>query len=149
MSGGAGSCSLTSLTAGTKTVVATYTATTNFAGSASTGTSHPVNPFGAATALQFQVQPTTTLAGATITPAVEVRVVDAFGNIVTNAATPIGLAIGTNPGSGVLTGGGAAAPVSGVATFGGLSIDVAGVGYTITANDGVLPQAVSTSFTIN
>lgn len=149
LSGGAGSCSLTSLTAGTKTVVATYTATTDFEGSESGGTSHPVNPFGTATALQFQVQPTTTLAGATITPAVEVRVVDAFGNIVTNAATPIGLAIGTNPGAGILTGGGAVAPVSGVASFGALSIDVVGAGYTLTADDGALPQALSTPFDIN
>jgi len=149
LTAGAGSCLLTSLSAGTKTVVATYAATTDFATSNSVGTSHPVDPFGTATALEFQVQPSAALAGATIAPPVEVRVVDAFGNTVTSAATPIGLTIGTNPGSGTLTGGAAVAPVSGVATFGALSIDLAGVGYTLNADDGVLTTAVSSAFTIN
>jgi len=149
LTGGAGSCVLTSLSAGTKTVVATYAATTNFAASNSMGTSHPVDAFGTATALEFQVQPSATLAGATIAPPVEVRVVDAFGNIVSSAATPIGLTIGSNPSSGNLTGGAAVAPVNGVATFGALSIDLAGVGYTLNADDGVLTTAVSSAFTIN
>jgi hypothetical protein len=43
LSGGTGSCLLTSTTAGAKTVIATYAATTNFAGSASAGTAHTVN----------------------------------------------------------------------------------------------------------
>jgi hypothetical protein len=43
LTGGTGSCLLTSTTAGGKTVVATYGATTDFAGSASAGTAHTVN----------------------------------------------------------------------------------------------------------
>src|SRR5438132_4879778 len=52
---------------------------------------------GAAAKLVFTVQPSTAVAGAAITPAVQVTVQDAQGNIVTTATTSITLAIGTNP----------------------------------------------------
>src|SRR5258706_180260 len=43
-----------------------------------------------------------------ITPAVTVRVLDANDNVVTtDSSTTVSVAIGTNPGSGTLTGGGA------------------------------------------
>ena len=48
--------------------------------------------------------------------------------------TTVGLAIGTNPGGGTLTGGTAVTVSAGVATFAGLSINKTGTGYTLTAS---------------
>ena len=76
-----------------------------------------MNP-GAANNVAFVQQPTNATAGNAISPAVTVRVRDAFGNtITTDNSTQISLAIGSNPGSGTLTGGGAVTVVNGVATF--------------------------------
>ena len=58
------------------------------------------------------------------------------------------MAIGTNPGGGTLSGTTTVAAVSGVATFAGLSIDKSGTGYTLTASDGALTGATSTTFNI-
>src|SRR5207244_4407516 len=101
---------LTPTTAGSgKTITATTGAVVG------TTTITTVNP-GAATHLVFNVQPTTAVAGATITPAVKVRVLDANDNLVTtDGSTTVSLAIGSNPGSGTLTGGGAVAVSGGEA----------------------------------
>src|SRR5205823_236072 len=88
---------------------------------------------GSATQLVFSVQPSTTTAGAAITPAVEVTAQDAGGNTATGFTGDITVAIGTNPSSGTLAGTLTHAAVAGVATFPGLSIDKAGTGYTLTA----------------
>src|SRR6185437_10098239 len=56
--------------------------------------------------------------------------------------------IGTNPGSGTLSGTTTVAAVNGVATFAGLSIDKSGNGYTLTASDGALAGATSNTFNI-
>ncbi len=107
-----------------------------------------VNP-GAAAKLAFAVQPTNVTAGAPITPAVKVNIVDAFNNIVTGANNQVSLGIGTNPGSGTLTGGAAVSPASGVATFAGLSINKSGTGYTLTASaTGGLTGATSSTFNV-
>jgi len=83
---------------------------------------------------KFLQQPTNTIAGATITPAVKVEVIDSAGiadpyTLYTDAT----LAIGTNPSGGTLTGGGSQPLTAGIATFSGLKIDKAGIGYTLTA----------------
>src|SRR5205823_4464250 len=88
---------------------------------------------GTATQLVFSVQPSTTTAGAAITPAVEVSAEDASGNTATGFTGNITVAIGKNPSSGTLKGTLTHAAVSGVATFSGLSIDKVGTGYTLTA----------------
>src|SRR5205814_219561 len=88
---------------------------------------------GAATPLVFSVQPSTTTAGAAITPAVEVTAQDASGNTATGFAGNITVAIGTNPSSGTLAGTLTHAAVAGVATFSGLGIDKVGTGDTLTA----------------
>src|SRR5204863_128242 len=88
---------------------------------------------GTATQLVFSVQPSTTTAGAAITPAVEVTAQDASGNTATGFTGNITVAIGTNPSSGTLAGTLTHAAVSGVATFSGLSIDKVGTGYTLAA----------------
>ena len=88
---------------------------------------------GLPTQLVFIQGPSTTVAGATMTPGVTVAVEDANGNIETgDTGTTISLAVGTNPGGGTITGGTAVADVAGVATFSGLSINKAGTGYTLT-----------------
>src|SRR5207247_679020 len=88
---------------------------------------------GGATQLVFNVQPSTTTAGAAITPAVEVTAQDASGNTASGFTGNITVAIGTNPSSGTLSGTKTVAAVAGVASFSGLSIDKAGTGYTLTA----------------
>lgn len=104
---------------------------------------------GPASKLVFGQEPTNAIAGATIAPAVTVRIEDVNGNVVNDNTTTVSLAIGTNPGSGTLTGGGSVAAVNGVATFSGLSINKAGTGYTLDASSvPALTAATSTAFNI-
>ena len=105
---------------------------------------------GAAAKLVFSLQPSSTPAGASITPTVAVLVQDANGNTATNDSSTVTLSIGTNPpGNGTLSGKTAVAAVNGAATFSGLSIDKAGTGYTLTASDGGLSSATSNGFNIS
>src|SRR5207249_868371 len=83
---------------------------------------------GTATALVFSVQPTTTVAGAAITPAVQVTARDGSGNTATGFTGNVTVAIGTNPGSGTLTGTATVAASAGVATFANLVIEHGGAG---------------------
>jgi hypothetical protein len=106
-----------------------------------------INP-GAATKLAFTVQPTNTLAGATITPAVQVSAQDAFGNLVPAFAGNVTVALGANPGAGTLAGTTTVALASGVASFSTLSINKVGTGYTLTAGTGGLTAATSVAFNI-
>ncbi len=103
---------------------------------------------GPAARLAFTVQPTNAAAGAAITPAVSVTVQDALGNTVTGSTATIGLAIGTNPGGGTLSGTVSRAATAGVATFADLSLDKAGSGYTLSASSTGLTTATSTGFDI-
>ncbi len=104
---------------------------------------------GAASQLAFTVQPSTTTAGAPISPAVQVTARDGFGNTVPTFTGAVALAIGANPpGTGVLDGTTGVAAVGGVATFSGINIDEAGAGYTVIASATGLTGATSTAFTI-
>jgi hypothetical protein len=96
---------------------------------------------GAAAGLAFAVQPSNVVAGAAITPPVQLSIVDADSNVVTSASDTVRLAIGTNPSAGTLSGTAAVAAVGGVATFAGLSVDRAGTGYTLAASYGALTAA--------
>src|SRR2546427_13222021 len=108
-----------------------YTLTAN-SGSLSGTTSTPFNiTAGAATQLSFSVQPSNTVAGAAITPAVQVTALDGQGNTATGFAGNVTVALGANPGSGNLWGANAVAPVAGEAPFPGLSINKEGTGYTL------------------
>src|SRR5262249_28137473 len=98
--------------------------------------------------LAFGVQPSNTVAGALISPAVTVRVLDQFDNLVTGDTSNVTVAIGTNPGGGTLSGTTTVAAVAGIATFSTLSINKVGTGYTLTAADGSLAGATSTTFNI-
>src|SRR5206468_10522331 len=124
-----------------------YTLTASATGPA-TGTSTAFNiTAGSAATLVFTVQPTSTVAGGSITPAVEVTARDANGNTATGFTGTVTLAIGTNPSGGVLSGTATHAATGGVATFAGLSIDKTGTGYTLTAGSGTL-TGTSSGFSI-
>ncbi|HEX8453305.1 MAG TPA: Ig-like domain-containing protein [Longimicrobium sp.] len=103
---------------------------------------------GAPAALAFTVQPSNVVASAPITPAVQVSIVDANGNLVTTATDNVTIAIGTNPSGGTLSGTTTVAAVNGVATFSNLSINLVGTGYTLTASSGSLTGAMSSAFNV-
>ncbi len=109
-------------------------------------------PFAVAAApaskLAFTGQPSSALPGAVITPAVAVSIQDQSGNLVTTATHSITVAIGTNAGSGTLSGTTTVAAVGGVATFSNLSINILGTGYTLTATTPNLTGGTSASFSI-
>jgi adhesin/invasin len=105
---------------------------------------------GPAAALAFTVQPSATLAGQVITPAIQVAVRDAFGNLVTTASNSITLSLSTDPNGGTnLSGTLTKAAVGGIATFDDLSLDLSGVGFELEASSGGLPPATSAPFDIN
>jgi len=103
---------------------------------------------GAANKLAFGVQPSATAVGATITPAVTVEIQDAVGNRITTATNVVTISIGTNPGSGTLSGTLSKAAVAGVATFNDLKINAAGTGYTLSATATNLTAATCSAFNI-
>ncbi|MEO5567433.1 MAG: hypothetical protein ABIR92_03015, partial [Gemmatimonadaceae bacterium] len=100
------------------------------------------------TALQFKVQPLNAVESAAISPAIEVKIVNALGATVTTATSVVTLAIGTNPSSGSLSGTLSVAAVNGIATFSGVSINSVGNGYTLTAASTGLSGATSSAFNI-
>ena len=103
---------------------------------------------GPAAALAFTVQPANATSGAAITPAVQVAVVDRFGNLLPAARHSVALALGANPAGGTLSGGTTAAAAQGVATFADVRVDKAGSGYTLTASAAGLTAATSTAFDV-
>ena len=102
---------------------------------------------GAATKLVFTTQPTTTVAGTAIA-AVAVTAQDAVGNPVPGFTGNVTVSIGTNPGTGTLSGTTTVAAVAGVASFSTLSIDKSGTGYKLAATASGLTAATSASFNI-
>ncbi len=100
-------------------------------------------------------QPAGAAAGAVITSGfgsqggpVKVEVLDGSGHLVTGSTAAVTVAIGSNPGSGSLSGTATAHATGGVASFSNLSIDKPGIGYTLTATSPGITQATSTDFTI-
>ena len=125
-----------------------YTLTASASGlTAAVSGSFNITP-AAAAALFFTVQPTTTTAGATITPAVQVTARDALGNTATGFTGMVTIAIGTNPSGGVLSGTATVSASSGIASFSTLSISLAGTGYTLAATASGVTGATSTAFNI-
>ena len=103
---------------------------------------------GPATKLVYSQQPTTIVAGSTITPAVTATVQDAGNNTVTSSNATVTVAISTNPGGGTLSGTLSTTPSSGVVTFADLSIDKTGTGYKLTLSSTGLTSAVSNTFNV-
>jgi len=69
-------------------------------------------------------------------------------NLRFNSSASVALSIGTNPGSGTLSGTTTVAASSGVAEFTGLSINNEGVGYTLSATSTGLSSGTSNAFDI-
>ncbi|MBI5778961.1 MAG: hypothetical protein HZA49_05850 [Planctomycetes bacterium] len=95
-----------------------------------TSTGFNVTP-AVANTLEFVQQPTTTTAGASITPAVTVRCRDQYNNLVPNVSVWM-IVVGGSPtlyGTSPMT-----TDANGLATFGDLSIQPAGVGYRLRAS---------------
>jgi len=125
-----------------------YTLTANSPGKTG-ATSNPFNiTAGAATGIQFLQQPSNTQAGASITPAVTVRAVDASNNTATNFNGNVTISLGTNPSGGTLSGTLTVAASNGVATFGNLSIDKTGNGYALRATASVGSPVNSNAFNV-
>jgi hypothetical protein len=106
---------------------------------------------GGASRLAFTVQPATTVAGATISPAVQVSELDSLGNVVSTFAAPVTLSItaGSGTDGASLSGTTTVTAAGGVAKFSTLSIDSAGSGYTLTASTAGLSDEVSATFKVN
>ena len=102
---------------------------------------------GTADHLVFNVQPSNTIAGASITPAVTVQILDAGNNLTTSTAN-VTVGIGNNPGVSTLSGTTTVAAVNGTATFSNLSLNNIGVGYTLTAGSTGLVGATSNTFNV-
>jgi hypothetical protein len=141
-SSGVATGSFSSTKAETKTVSATAN------GVAITQTATVTVGPAAASALGFFVQPTNTVASATVTPPVEVEVRDQYGNRVTTASNSVAMTIGTNPAAGTLSGTTPVAAVNGVATFSDLSIDQPATGYTLAVSSTGLTGTTSSAFDI-
>jgi hypothetical protein len=102
-----------------------------------------------ATKLVFTVEPSDTVEGNTIIPAIKVEAQDDLGTTDPNYTTDIVIAILNNPPTdGILSGTTTISPSAGVATFNDLSIDKAGTGYTLQVTSGSLTAATSASFNI-
>ncbi len=104
-----------------------------------------INP-GTASKLKFITQPggadgAPTVAGVAFAQQPQVAIQDASGNTITDFSAEVTLAIGTNPGQGILSGATLEATkgqvVNGIANFKGLSINKSGE-YTLTASGGGL-----------
>src|SRR5438128_230930 len=122
-------------TAGSQSITATDTTTSSITGAQPGITVNPA----AADHLASGVQPSNTVAGVAISPAITVQILDKFNNLVTTDNTDsIELAIGTNPSSGTLSGTTTLTAGGGVATFSNLAIDRAGSGYTLSTTSGSL-----------
>jgi len=102
---------------------------------------------GAASKLGFGVQPGTTPPGFTISPAVTVLVQDSCGNTVTGDTSSVTISSGNTAFSGdsILT----TNAVAGVATFSSIKPTTQGSGKTLTASDGSLASATSTTFNVD
>jgi hypothetical protein len=112
-----------------------------------TSTTFNVQP-GGATRLAFTVQPASTVAGAVISPAVQVAIQDANGNTVTSATGNVSLTLATNPGETTLGGTTTVAAVAGIARFSSLTLDRVASGYTLLATATGLTNAVSQPFNV-
>ena len=135
--------SVTLKTAGSKSVTATDTVTSAITVSASSTVAAA-----AAAKLGFIVQPSNVVANASISPSIQVAIQDAFGNTATGSTDPVTLAIGTNPGSGTLSGTLPVTAIAGIATFSNISINNMGTGYTLVASATGLTSETSTTFNV-
>src|SRR5256884_1847356 len=96
----------------------------------------------------FRSQPSTTVAGAAISPAVQVPALDPAGHPVPGFTGSVTVALGSNPGGSTLGGTTTVAAVNGVASFGDLSANKTGTGYALTAPEAGRNTPTSSGITI-
>ncbi|KFE70236.1 S8 family serine peptidase [Hyalangium minutum] len=102
----------------------------------------------AAAKMAILTQPSNTVAGTSITPAVEVTILDRFDNQTTSTANVTATLTGT-PRGGTLSGTTTVAAVAGRASFGNLSVDKAATGYTLTLSSTGLTALETSAFDIS
>jgi hypothetical protein len=100
------------------------------------------------TTLIFLSSPSSTTAASLLEPTVSVAIEDGKGNIITNTATTVSIALGSKSPSGTLAGILTQPAVQGIATFSGLTITAPGTGYRLLATSVGLSSATSAPFTI-
>ena len=106
---------------------------------------------GPAARLGFAVQPSTTLVGSPMAPAVTVRVEDAAGNrVISDQSTAIELELEGGSAGANLSGAGPLTVIDGRAEFSAVSVDLVGADYQLRAldTDGLLAEATSAAFNI-
>src|SRR2546422_5421497 len=89
-------------------------------------------------------QPTNTVAGGAISPAVQLSALDPAGNLVPTFTGNVTVVLGNNPGGSTLGGTTTVAAVNGGARFVDLSLNKTGTGYTFTAGASGLPPRTTT-----
>lgn len=119
---------------------------TQTGGATGDGVVFEIAPVGTPAQLAITRQPTTAVAGKTLSP-FTVDVEDANGNLVTSDDSEITLSIFSGPNDATLYGTTTVQTQNGVATFKDLSLDIAG-SYTLKASDGLLTWAISDPITI-
>lgn len=102
----------------------------------------------AATYLEFVVHPANVVEGVAISPSITVEANKADTTRDAAYVGSITLAIGTNPGGGVIGGTLTQAAVAGLATFNNITISAPGTGYTLNATAAGLTQAGSNAFNV-
>jgi hypothetical protein len=133
----------TAFSAGSNTLTATDAAASGVTG----GTTFAVSTAGASK-LTLTTQPSNGTSGTALTTQPVVAVQDAYGNTVTSDTSNVSIALTTPAGATLTCTANPKAAVAGIATFAGCKVDKTGI-YTLTATDGSLTSAVSTSFTIS
>ncbi len=98
--------------------------------------------------LAFTLQPANAVAGAALSPAVKVAVLDAAGNVAAAETPAVSLSIAAGPAGATLSGVSTAVAVRGIATFANLKMDKAGTYYLRAASLTGLSGATSRAFTI-
>jgi protocatechuate 3,4-dioxygenase beta subunit len=126
-------------------VIGTYNVKATVVGVA-TSASFSLSNTAAPTHLAFGQQPTSTIAGAALSPAVTVRLLDASNNV-TGSRAVVTLTIASGPTGGTLSGTTSVTAVNGIATFANLVLTKAG-SYTLKAASTGLKSVTSASFTI-
>jgi protocatechuate 3,4-dioxygenase beta subunit len=111
-------------------------------GSAAAGGSGGIGP---PAEITFLVPPSTSRVGSSVSPAVEVGVLDSAGKIVTTAQGSVTVSLGHAPPTVMLGGSTTTNIVLGIATFAGLSVDAVGQGLALDATYGNF-HAESASF---
>ena len=99
--------------------------------------------------LAFTVQPTVTIPGNLLDPAIEIAGQDASGKTMSGFNGDVTLALGANPGGATLYGTTTVSAAGGLAVFSDLSIDRPGSGYTLTASASGLAGATSAAFEVD